>query len=195
MTIWRMRISCWVYNIYFPRQQHLQVRALILRYTYSASLVKDPTGFHFRGVQATSSSKSLSEILKESSTSHVCCTSRPHKYPNNVTRPGILTRSGSDTHFGDPNYHTSNGSSKIPRNKLRFHVKKKTYRLKNKRDNWLIGKKSHLSIENKLLIYKAVIKQICSYGIELWSCTSKSDIVIMQRSQSKILRAIANAPW
>jgi len=30
--------------------------------------------------------------------------------------------------------------------------------------------------------------------MELWCCGSKSDTVIMQRSQSKILRAIANAP-
>jgi len=59
----------------------------------------------------------------------------------------------------------------------------------------LIGKKSHLSIENKLLIYKAVIKPIWSYGIELWGCASESNIVIMQISQSKILRATANAPW
>jgi len=56
-------------------------------------------------------------------------------------------------------------------------------------------KKSHLSIENKLLIYKAVIKPIWSYGIELWVCASKSNIVIMHRSQSKIVRAIPNAPW
>ena len=60
--------------------------------------------------------------------------------------------------------------------------------------NWLIGKKSHLSIENKLLIYKPVLKPIWSYGIEMWRCASKSNIVNMQRSQSKILRAITNAP-
>jgi len=61
--------------------------------------------------------------------------------------------------------------------------------------NWLIGKKFNLPIENKLLIYKAEVKRIWSYGIELWVCASKSNIVIMQRSKSKILRAIANAPW
>jgi hypothetical protein len=64
----------------------------------------------------------------------------------------------------------------------------------NKRDKLVKSKKSRLSIENKLLIYKAVIKPIWSYGIELWGCVSKSNIVIMQRSRSKILRAIANAP-
>jgi hypothetical protein len=53
---------------------------------------------------------------------------------------------------------------------------------------------SHLSIDNKLLIYKAVMKSIWSYEIELWGCASKSNIFIMQRSESKILRAIANAP-
>ena len=58
----------------------------------------------------------------------------------------------------------------------------------------MIGKNSHLSIEYKLLNYKAVMKLIWSYGIELWGCASKSNMVIMQRSQSKILRAIANAP-
>jgi len=42
------------------------------------------------------------------------------------------------------------------------------------------------------IVYKAVIKPIWSYGIELWGCASKSNTVIMQRS--KILRAIANAP-
>ena len=35
---------------------------------------------------------------------------------------------------------------------------------------------------------------VWSYGIELWGCPSKSNIVIMQRSQSKILRAISNSP-
>ena len=30
--------------------------------------------------------------------------------------------------------------------------------------------------------------------MELWGCASKSNIVIMRRSQSKMLRAIANAP-
>ena len=72
--------------------------------------------------------------------------------------------------------------------------KRKQIDLKTKEINWLIGKISNLSIENKLLIYKAVIKPIRSYGIELWGCPSKSNIVIVHRSQSKILRAIANAP-
>ena len=46
--------------------------------------------------------------------------------------------------------------------------KRKQIDLKTKEINWLIGKKYHLSIENKLFIYKAVIKPQWSYGIELW---------------------------
>jgi len=37
----------------------------------------------------------------------------------------------------------------------------------------------------------AIVFQL--YIVELWGCASKSNIIIMQRSQSKILRAIANA--
>jgi hypothetical protein len=33
------------------------------------------------------------------------------------------------------------------------------------------------------------------YGIELWGCASKSNISIIQRSQSKILGIIMNASW
>ena len=60
---------------------------------------------------------------------------------------------------------------------------------------WLIGKHSPLSLENKLLIYKTILKPILTYGIVLWGCASKSNIAIMQRYQSKILRTITNAPW
>jgi hypothetical protein len=51
--------------------------------------------------------------------------------------------------------------------------------------NWLIGRKSNLSIENKILIHKAVNKLIWTQGIELWGCASKSHTAIIQRQQSK----------
>jgi len=34
-----------------------------------------------------------------------------------------------------------------------------------------------------------------TYGIALWGCASKSNISIIQRYQSKLLRTIKNAPW
>jgi hypothetical protein len=60
---------------------------------------------------------------------------------------------------------------------------------------WLIGKHSHLSLENKLLIYKTVLKPVWTYGIELWGCATKSNIAVIQRYKSKLLRTITNAPW
>jgi len=60
---------------------------------------------------------------------------------------------------------------------------------------WLIGKHSPLSLENKLLIYKAVLKPVLTYGIELWGCATKSNIALIQLYQSKLLRTTTNAPW
>jgi hypothetical protein len=60
---------------------------------------------------------------------------------------------------------------------------------------WLLGRKSKLSISNKLLIYKAILKPIWMYGIQLWGTTSNSIIAILERFQSKLLNLIVNAPW
>jgi len=60
---------------------------------------------------------------------------------------------------------------------------------------WLIGRHSPLSLENKIIIYKTVLKPVWTYGIELWGCASNSNIEIIQRYQSKLLRIITNAPW
>ena len=59
---------------------------------------------------------------------------------------------------------------------------------------WFLGKKSSFTLENKLLLYKAIMKPIWTYGIELWGCYSKSNVNIIQRLQSKTLRMIACAP-
>jgi hypothetical protein len=42
--------------------------------------------------------------------------------------------------------------------------------------------------------YKSIITPIWAYGIELWGCACKSNIAGIQRGQSKILRAIVDAP-
>jgi len=43
---------------------------------------------------------------------------------------------------------------------------------------WL-GSKSQLSIENKLLLYKAILKLIWAYGIQLWGTASNSNIKVL----------------
>jgi hypothetical protein len=48
--------------------------------------------------------------------------------------------------------------------------------------------------ENVYNIYKAIIKRVWTYGIELWGC-SKPNTKILQTFQSKTLRRLANGPW
>ena len=59
---------------------------------------------------------------------------------------------------------------------------------------WIIGIKSKLSLENKLLIHKTILKPIWTYGIPLWGTASNSNIEKLQRFQNKVLRSIVNAP-
>jgi hypothetical protein len=59
---------------------------------------------------------------------------------------------------------------------------------------WLLGRRSKLSHENKLLLYKCVLKPVWTYGIQLWGCAKLSHTQIIQRLHSKILRSITNAP-
>jgi hypothetical protein len=61
--------------------------------------------------------------------------------------------------------------------------------------SWLLGQRSKLSMNNKLLLYKCIIKPIWTYGIQLWGCAKPSHTKIIQRIQSKILRTVADAPW
>lgn len=77
------------------------------------------------------------------------------------------------------------------------HIKAKSQQLKLKTRKlyWLLGPKSELNLNNKLRIYKAILKPVWSYGIQLWGTASKSNIDILERYQSKTLRLITNAPW
>lgn len=83
--------------------------------------------------------------------------------------------------------------------KLRWkeHVKKKTTELniKYRKMIWLIGRKSNLSINNKLLVYNQILKPIWTYGIQLWGCAKNNVIDEIQLLQNKALRVIVNAPW
>lgn len=77
------------------------------------------------------------------------------------------------------------------------HIKKKRDELniKFRKMYWLLGRDSALSVENKLLIYKVILKPVWTYGVQLWGTASKSNVEILQRFQNKVLRNIINAPW
>jgi len=65
----------------------------------------------------------------------------------------------------------------------REHVTKtrKQLDLKTRELLWLIGKRSPLSLTNKLLIYKTVLKPIWTYGLALWGCAASSNLAKIQR--------------
>ena len=58
---------------------------------------------------------------------------------------------------------------------------------------WLIGRRSQMTKNNKILIYKCILKPIWTYGIQLWGSAAKSNIDIIQRFQNKVIRAIVDA--
>lgn len=80
---------------------------------------------------------------------------------------------------------------------FRTHIfnKRKQLGLKLRSMYWLLDHSSKLSIHNKLLVYKTIVKPIWTYGIQLWGAAANSNIDIIQRFQSKILRIITNSPW
>jgi hypothetical protein len=77
------------------------------------------------------------------------------------------------------------------------HILKKRTQvdIRHKKLYWLLGRKSNLSVDNKLLLYKSIITPIWTYGIELWGYAFKSSIAVIQQCQSKLLRAIFYALW
>lgn len=60
---------------------------------------------------------------------------------------------------------------------------------------WLIGRKSKLPLETKVLLYKSMLRPVWSYGCQLWGCASKSNIKKIEIIQMKILRSISKARW
>jgi len=49
---------------------------------------------------------------------------------------------------------------------------------------WMLGSKSQLSIENKLLLYKAILEPIRTYGVQFWSAAANSSMETIQTFQN-----------
>ena len=79
----------------------------------------------------------------------------------------------------------------------RKHIttKQKQLDLKLRNLYWIIGLKSQLSLENKLQVYKVILKPAWTYGIQLWRTASNSNLEILERFQPKVLSIITDAPW
>lgn len=72
--------------------------------------------------------------------------------------------------------------------------KKEQINITYKKLHWLLNKNSKLNTETKLILYKSIIKPIWTYGIQLWGSAKQSNLNIIERSQSKIIRSILGAP-
>ncbi len=60
---------------------------------------------------------------------------------------------------------------------------------------WLFNVRNKLTLENKRLLYIAVLRPVWTYAIQLWGCTADSHYLIIQRFQNKVLRKMVGAPW
>lgn len=77
------------------------------------------------------------------------------------------------------------------------HLSKKKNQLKvlMVKYNWLIGRNSELSIENKITLYKSIFRPMWSYCAVLWGAARNCHINKIQVMQSRFLRNAVNAPW
>ncbi|GFT59593.1 RNA-directed DNA polymerase from mobile element jockey [Trichonephila clavipes] len=59
----------------------------------------------------------------------------------------------------------------------------------------LVGRNSPLSLENKVILYKQVLRPIITYASPVWGAAAATHMKKIQVIQNKILRLITNAPW
>ncbi|GBN45511.1 putative RNA-directed DNA polymerase from transposon X-element [Araneus ventricosus] len=59
----------------------------------------------------------------------------------------------------------------------------------------LIGKKSKLSLSNKLLLYKSLVRPVMSYASLVWGAAAKSNIQTLESAQNIIALQLTNSPW
>jgi len=60
---------------------------------------------------------------------------------------------------------------------------------------WMLGSKSQLSVESKLLLYKTILKPIWTYGVQLWHSQFKhrnNPKISKQISQNHYQRTLAH---
>jgi hypothetical protein len=63
----------------------------------------------------------------------------------------------------------------------RIQTKRQHLDLKLRAMSWLLGRRSQLSLSNKLLLYKCILKPVWTYEIQLWGCAKPSHTQILQR--------------
>lgn len=74
-------------------------------------------------------------------------------------------------------------------------LKKQQLEIKFRQMLWLLGRNSKLSLDNKILLYKSMLRPVWSYASQIWACAAKTNVQIIEVVQNKILRLMANAKW
>ncbi|GBM61590.1 hypothetical protein AVEN_102343-1, partial [Araneus ventricosus] len=59
----------------------------------------------------------------------------------------------------------------------------------------LLGKHSKLSLDNKLLTYKSLLRPIITYASPVWGAAAKTHLKKIESLQNAIARQITNSPW
>ncbi|GFS71712.1 RNA-directed DNA polymerase from mobile element jockey [Trichonephila clavipes] len=59
----------------------------------------------------------------------------------------------------------------------------------------LVGRRSPLSLENKVILYKKILRPVITYGSPVWGAAAATHMKKIQVIQNKILRVMTNAPW
>ncbi|GBO33002.1 RNA-directed DNA polymerase from mobile element jockey [Araneus ventricosus] len=59
----------------------------------------------------------------------------------------------------------------------------------------LLGKHSKLSLDNKLLTYKSLLRPIITYASPVWGAAAKTHLKKLESLQNAIARQITNSPW
>lgn len=78
--------------------------------------------------------------------------------------------------------------------KVHICKKQEQAKIKFRKLFWLLNKRSNLNLQSKITLYKTIIKPIWTYGIQLWGAAKKTNIQIIERTQTKIIRSILGAP-
>ncbi|GBN97299.1 putative RNA-directed DNA polymerase from transposon X-element [Araneus ventricosus] len=65
----------------------------------------------------------------------------------------------------------------------------------NKKQYYVMGKNSKLSLRNKLLLYKTLMRPIMSYASPVWGAAAKTHINKLESTQNKIARQMTQVPW
>ena len=79
--------------------------------------------------------------------------------------------------------------------KTHIFTKRKALGIRLRNLYWPFLPNSKLSLENKILICKTILKPVWAYEIQLWGTASNSNIEILQKFQSKVVRRIINTPF